>query len=348
VNGKAVPVLYRAFNLIDQTLLWSFGKKDPFSLRPSWTAYDGSPLIDAASDTFVEGSENGILYTQKLNTQYDETKGTLTQKPDPLVKYRYTRPGYANDSSKLTRWYGIENSVVGWRNYAFFTDNGGTLQCVDLNTMKPVYAIDVTDDSDSTMPLEEDIQNNTFYLYTANEMDKQEGQKNNLGKTYVRKIDGLTGKILWQTDPIVAKKTSNDSGGILSSPVLGQGDISNLIIYTMSLVATGTTEEGNTTYGGRIVAYDRNTGKEAWSINSKQNFWSSPLAVYDKNGKSYLIVCERSGEDKNGSMLLYEGSTHKLLYTLKLKGNIEATPAAYGNMLVVGTRGQMIYGISIE
>jgi hypothetical protein len=347
VNGKSVPVNFRIFSLIDQKLLWKFGGKDPFSYR-TWQAYDSSPLIDAGSDTLVEGGENGVLYTAKLNTQYDEDAGTLKLDPKPsLVKYRYTTPEYANDSStKKTRWYGIENSIVGWRNYAFFTDNGGTLQCVDLNTMKVVYAVDVTDDSDVSMPLEVDPANNTFYLYTGNEVDKQK-IKNGMGYSYHRKINGLTGEIMWEQK--YDAKYDDQGGGTLASPVLGKGDISNLIIYAMTGVPLKDKDSnGNTIYGGRIVAYDRASGKEAWRVETKEGYWSSPLAIYDSNGKAYIVQC-----DMGGYMKLYEGSTGDLLDTLNVTAgasnkHIEASPAAYGNMIVVGTRSQKIFGIKIK
>ena len=33
---------------------------------------------------------------------------------------------------------------------------------------------------------------------------------------------------------------------------------------------------------------------------------------------------------------------------INIESNIEASPAAYGNMIVVGTRGQRIYGIRLK
>lgn len=339
VNGHSVPVYFRAFSLIDQGLLWKFGGKDPFSHR-AWQAYDSSPLIDAGSDTLVTGGENGVLYAAKLNTDYNEAEGKITMDPEGLVKYRYTTPQYGESSKK--RWWGIENSIAGWRNYAFFTDNGGTMQCVDLNTMKVVYALDVTDDSDVSMPIEIDLANNTFYLYTGNEVDKQK-ITNGKGYSYHRKINGLTGEVIWEKKH--EAKYASQGSGTLTSPILGKGDMSNLVIYSMTLVPLKDKDsEGKTVYGGRIVAYDRATGNLAWpAIETKADYWSSPLAIYDKEGKGYIVQCDRSG-----FMKLYEGSTGKLLDTLNLGSRIDATPAAYDDMIVVGTRGQKIFGIKIK
>jgi len=48
-------------------------------------------------------------------------------------------------------------------------------------------------------------------------------------------------------------------------------------------------------------------------------------------------------------MFLLDGRTGELLDKLALgAGAIESTPAAYGNMIVVGTRGERVVGVKIE
>jgi len=71
--------------------------------------------------------------------------------------------------------------------------------------------------------------------------------------------------------------------------------------------------------------------------------WSSPVAVYDEDGNAYIIQC-----DSAGNMALIDGKTGTELDKVSLGTNIEATPAVYGNTVVVGTRGQKIYGITIK
>lgn len=159
-------IYFRAFSLIDGEKIMKVGasSSDPFALR-NWQAYDSSPLIDAETDTLIWPGENGIIYICKLNTVYDEAAGTVSMDMDPIkVKYRYT----STRNDQTARW-GIENSIVTWRNYMIFTDNAGMLQCVDLNTLELVYANDLLDDSDVSMVLEEDVENDTFYLYTGSE-----------------------------------------------------------------------------------------------------------------------------------------------------------------------------------
>lgn len=321
---------FRVISLIDNTVLWSFGGRDPFSYR-LWQAYDSSAIFHAESDTLITGGENGVLYSVKLNTDFNREEGTISVNPGPLAKYRYSASGYGERDDN--RWWGIENSVTAWRNYVFFTDNGGYLQCVDINTLTPVYVLDVTDDSDTSLVLEEDYDNNTFYLYTANEVDKQSGTGNGYGKSYHRKIDGITGEVLWQVEWEASVGNTSSNGGTLSTPHVGKGNISDLVIFNSTLVPVSV--DGITQNGGRIVAYDKKTGTEVWRFEQSSGYWSSPVVVYNESNEAFLIQC-----DRNGMMRIHNPRTCEILFELDMGSRIESTPAVFGNMLVVGTRGQ--------
>lgn len=330
VRGGAMK--YRIISLIDQTVLFEMNGKDPFSYR-RWTAFDSSALVDAASDTLVEPGENGVLYTIKLNTSFEPEAGTISVDPDEPVKYRYKADGLADNSG--SRWWGTENSMAGWRNYGFFTDNGGYMQCVDLNTMEPVWVQDVIDDSDSTIALEESLSDQTVYLYTATQVDKQPNAQTD-GHAYIRKVDGMTGRIVWEKK-YPCTYNSHVAGGVLSSPVLGRegSDIEGVVIYNIAK------EKGG---GSLLVALDKQTGEEKWTLRIRNYCWPSPLAVYDEQGKSYIAQC-----DSRGRMLLIAGATGEVLDTISIQDEttIEASPAAFGDMIVIGTRGQRIVGVRI-
>jgi len=319
VAGKKIPIGYRIFNLINQKQLYFLDGMDPDKFR-YWGAFDSGALIDAKTDTFIECGENGIIYTGKLNTSFQPEKKTISISPD-LVKYRYRSP----ISSKI----GIENSPVVYKNYIYFADNSGLFQCVDLNTLKPVWVRDVIDDTDSTTALEET--DSGVYLYTANEVDHHQ----KAGASYIKKLNALTGDLVWERK-IPALYDSHTNGGALASPVLGKHDISDLVIYNIA-------KTDMKTNGSTLIALDRETGKEKWKVNMKFYSWSSPVAIYTKEGKSYLIAC-----DSGGYMNLFEGTTGKKLDSLPLEANIEASPAVYDDMIVVGTRGSKIWGIRIK
>ncbi len=340
-GNKSNDMYFRAFNLIDGTLLMKFGATsgDPFALR-NWQAYDSSALIDAETDTLIVLGENGVLYTCKLNTNYDPDAGTVTMDPDPVKqKYRYTTPrNVAADDGG--RW-GMEDSAVAWRDYLIFTDNIGMLQCVNLNTLELVYANDLTDDSDVSMVLEEDIANNTFYLYTGCEYDEDVRKNGSSDTAYARKLDGMTGEIIWEEKYTV--RSGSVDGGILASPVLGKDGTSmeGLIIFNITQEVKG----DSTT--SRLVALDKLTGVQVWEYDMDIAGWSpsSPVPVYTEDGKGYIVQC-----DKAGDIALIDGATGSEVDKLNMgEGiNFESTPAIYDNMIVVGTRKQKIYFIEIE
>ncbi len=342
-HGDNVPdrevVRARLYSLIDQSLLYSFGKKpDPNSYR-KFHAYDSSALFDPETDTLIQPGENGILYTIKLNTQFDKEAGTLSVDPDPPVKINYTSPLYKDAAvpTPRARWWGIETSAAAWRNYLYVGENGGHLFCFDLNTMRLVWVQDTLDDTNVTPVFEESPEDGTCYIYisTSLHITSPGTTDPRKGGIPIWKIDAATGEVVWETDPYPCYTITGVSGGVQATPVLGQHDIADLVIFTIAR-----TPGVNT---GIVVALDKKTGQEVWRTQFNQYAWSSPVAVYTPEGKSYLIQC-----DTVGNMFLLEGTTGKILDQISLGANIEASPAVFGNTIVVGTRGQKIFGVTIN
>jgi outer membrane protein assembly factor BamB len=335
--GKEV-VRARLYSLIDQKLLYTFGKKaDPNSYR-RFHAYDSSALFDVESDTIIEPGENGVLYTIKLNTKFNKAAGTLTVDPDPIVKINYTNSTYKEVSFPTTsaRWWGFEDSAVAWKNYLYVADNGGKLFCWDLNTMKLVWVQNVLDDTNTSPVFEEDPATGKGYIYISTSLHiTAPGTANTRkGGIPIWKIDATTGEIVWQTPKYSCYTVTGVSGGVQDTPVLGRGDISNLVIYAIARSPTPS--------GGILVALDKKTGKEVWRTTFNHYAWSSPVAVYTRDGKSYIVLC-----DTAGNMFLVKGASGEILDYVNLGTNIEASPAVFGNTIVVGTRGQKIYAIKI-
>lgn len=335
---------FRVVSLIENKVLWSFGGRDPFSPR-EWQAYDSSAMVDAQTDTLIVAGENGLLYSVKLNSVFDRVNGTVSVNPDPLAKYRYTANGYGTLDSN--RQWGIESSPAFWKNYAFFTDNGGYLQCVDLNSLKTMYVKDLTDDGDAGVVLEEDYEAGTLYLYTANAVNTQSGAENGFGKSWHRKINAVTGETVWEKSWDASTGSSTTNGGTLSTPHVGHGSISDLVIYNAASVPVMV--NGEAVNGGRIVAYDKATGEVVWTHEQAADYWSAPVVIYDAAETAYLIQC-----DRNGIIRMHNPRTGEVLTEVDLGSRVDATPAVFNNMLVVGTRGsggsgegQKIIGIRI-
>jgi len=311
-----VNFAYRIFSLIDFSKLFEIKGNDSFARR-NWGAFDSTPLIDKNSDYMFLCGENGVFYSGKLNTIYDKGKVSISPQLD---KYRY-------DFNNKTR-RGIENSIAIYDNYGYFADNDGMLQCLNLKTLTPVWSLNVNDDTDSTVVLEN--KGKELNLFTACEIDFQ-GKD---GYSYVRKIDATAGKILWENKYKCAYD-EHTNGGALATPIVGKKDISNLVIY--NIARTPNYSEG------LLIAIDKETGKEIWKLKLKNYCWSSPVALYTKEGKSYIVQC-----DSTGKAMLIEGATGRLLHTIELGSNVEGSPAAFGNILVVGTRGSKIIGFEVK
>jgi len=319
VTDKEVEIGFRIFNLINQEQIFFINGLDKKALR-YWGAFDSSALIDAATDTLIQCGENSLLYKVKLNTNYNKNNKHISINPE-ITCYRY----YSLKNLRL----GIENSPAVFRNYVYFQDNEGILQCVDINTLSPVWIRDVTDDSDSTIAI--DVENDgKVSLYTACEIDHQ----GNEGYSYIRKINALNGELIWE-NKYSCIYDGDTNGGVLAAPVIGKHDIENLVIYSIA--------KTDDPYVGKLIAFDKRTGKEIWKIDLDYYSWSSPVDVYTKEGKGYIIFC-----DSAGYMYLIDGKTGTILDKIILDGNVEGSPAVYENMIVVGTRGQHIWGIKLK
>lgn len=320
-------------SLIDGSILFEYGHEDPLALRQDnggWCAFDSSPLVDANTDTLIWPGENGILYTIKLNTSYDETTGSLSVAPDRPVLTRYATARTTEEEY----WYGYEASVSIVENYLYVSENGGMFYCVDLNTMALVWAQDTKDDSNAS-PVFERISEEEGYIYTAPSLHWTK-DADHKGTTSIYKLNALTGEIVWEK-PYDVHTVDNVSGGVQSTPLLGKPGTS---LEGMLICAIARTPNLGT---GILVALDTQTGAELWRYTTDFYAWSSPVAVYDDTGKGYIIL-----GDTGSKLHFLEGSTGTVLHTLKLNGNIEATPAVFNDMLVVGTRKEKIYGIQIK
>jgi len=323
--GQGIPekgaIGYRIFSLINMEQLYFIEGRDPIAYR-DWGAFDGAPLINKETDTLILGGENGIFYNVKLNTYFDEKTGELKINPKE-IKYLYKIDGNS--------YQGIENSVAAYRNLVYFADNGGSIQCVDLLTLKPVWIFNAGDDTDASLTIE--VEKNIPYIYTGNEVDKQ-GSK---GISCIRKINGITGEVVFQNKyeamSLIGEHAVN--GGVLATNVIGKKSIGNLVIFTIARY-----EEFNS---GLILAIDKYTGKEVWRYKMPNYAWSSPVDFYDDNGKGYIIQC-----DSVGNMYLIEGASGEVCFNINLGSNIESSPAIFNDSIVVATRGGEIHCVKVK
>lgn len=312
---------YRIFSLIDGKLLYFLNGNDSKAYR-GWGAFDGSALINRETDTLILGGENGLFYNIKLNANYNKENGQISINPE-IIKYAYE----INDNS----YQGIENSAAVYKNLAYFADNGGGIQCVDLMNLNPAWTFDGTDDTDATLTVE--VEEGVPYIYTANEVDKQ----GTSGTTYLRKLNGLNGKLIFEKPykamSLIGKNPVN--GGVLATNIVGKNRLSNMVIFSIARY-----KKFNS---GLMAALDKQSGEEIWTLEMPNYAWSSPVDVYDKDGKGYIIQC-----DSAGYIYLIDGESGTILNKIKVNNNIESSPAVFENTMVVAERFGKIYGIRIK
>ena len=316
VGGKRVKCGTRIWSLIDQSLLYMIDGSDSVAIR-KWQAFDGSPLVDAATDTLIQAGENGVLYTVKLNSSLSGGTMTINPEVDRMV-YRQSLDGQV----------GSENSVVMYGNYVYFGNNTGIIQCVDLNTMSTVWSFYAQDDIDATMVIEVEP-DGSVGLYAANEQDKRGSN----GKSQMFKLNALTGELLWCRDSDPISQNDENGGGSFATPAVGKNSLSDLVYFHVCRTVDSR---------GMLYALDKNTGEIIWSHAMGSYGWSSPTCVYTPSGAGYVLV-----GSSNGMLRLFDGRTGQIVAAADLEANIEGSPAVFDDMLVVGTRGAKIYGVRI-
>lgn len=314
------------YSLIDQKPLFFQNGSDPKAIR-KWPAFDSSALFDKNTDELFVGGENGLVYKLKLNTQFSLKDKTIKIKP-AVERFSYSKKD--KSTKPINSALGIENSLSRYENLLYFSDNGGTIKCIDTN-LKEIWSINNLDDTDSSITI--DVEDGVPYLYTGNEVDKQ-GKE---GYSRILKINGKTGEIVWEKKFKCASRfgDSPSNGGLLGTNIIGKNDMKDLVI--ISLCRYGKFD------GGALIALDKKTGKEVWKHDLSIYSWSSPVDVYDKDGKSYIIQCER-----NGMIRLIEGSTGKLLGSMNQDSYVEASPSVFNNYMVYASRTGKIYGMKLK
>lgn len=323
-SGQAPRVL--VVSLIDGEILYSFGEYDEFAPRSEWSAFDSSALVDAQTDTLIYPGENGVIYFAHLNTQYDEAAGTLSVQPE-MRKFAFT------STSSDAYYYGMEDSALAWRGHLFIADNGGNFLCIDMNTLEIEWRFDCLDDTNCTGVLEVDETGHPYiYLSTSFHM----GWRSYYTATIpVWKIDAVTGKEVWHHD-YECYSESGLSGGVQGSLTLGKGELDGILYVAMARYPNS--------YDGELLALDTETGEEIWTYQSDSYSWSTPTCFYDTEGNGYVLYTSCIG----GRMYWLDGLTGEVLDVFPFDCTMEASPVVYNNKVVIGTRNNEIFGITLK
>lgn len=286
-----------------------FFAEDPKAQR-RWGAYDSSPV--RLGQFLFRPGENGTVYK-------------LIAGPGKLTMHsalRYTVNGAAP---------GIEASMTVYRNYGFTADNHGNILAINLNTMKPVWLYQLGDDTDATPVLE--IEEVKPYLYVGCEIDRQD-----VGSAKFVKLNALDGSEIWKTN-IDGRRMNIDKkhfdGGFYSSALPGQGNCSHLIWANCVKNTSG--------QNGALVAIERASGKIAYETKLKYYAWSSPVGFINEKNEMFVVT-----GDCSGNIYIINGQDGTILTSSRIGSNFESSPVVVGNQLVIGSRGNSIFKLSIK
>lgn len=321
VNGRS---RVKVVNLIDNSVMFEFGHNETFANR-GWHMFDSSPLVSAETDQLIYPGENGILYIIHLNTKYNEQTGELSVDPDNIVKWKYN--GVRSGSRY---WLGVESSAAIINNYIFLADNGGNLMCLDLNTLELVWVQDVLDDTNCSPVV--DVEDGHPYIYISTSFHYG-WRSYSTAAIPIFKIDAETGEIVWRTD-YTCYTVQDLSGGVQGTIAVGKNKLSDMIFVPIARTPGASS--------GTLAALKKDTGEVVWEKETSMYSWSSPVDFYDADGNGYLLYC-----NSGFNMFLIDGKTGEQLDYMNLGGNIEASPAMYGNYAVVGTRAMRTYCIQV-
>ncbi|MCH5318341.1 MAG: dehydrogenase [Paramuribaculum sp.] len=275
-----------------------------------WGAYDSSPL--RVGQFLFRPAENGGIYKFIV--------GEASLKLHSVL--RYSVGGAAP---------GIESSMAIYSNYGFVTDNHGNILGVNLDNLTPVWHYSIGDDTDAT-PLVA-VENGIPYLYVGCEIDRQAR-----GYCVFVKLNGLTGEEEWKAE-VPGKRyqtgTKHFDGGFYASALLGKGNCEGLIFTNCVKNLSG--------QNGAFVAFDRKTGAVKYETPLKAYAWSSPVGYLLNDGRWIVVT-----GDCHGNIYVINGENGEIILTEKVGHNFESSPAIVDNSIILGSRTNGIYKITLQ
>ncbi len=213
----------------------------------------------------------------------------------------------------------IEGSVAVVGDTAYFANSGGLLQGWDLSSLRTgegtptrTFRFWMGDDVDASVVVDTD-----GYLYVGVEHERGTARSREIGQLV--KIDPRH-----PDDPVVwsVPDADGNSSGTWSTPAL----VGDTVIWP--------------TGPGRVLGLDRATGAVRWTVRLPGPLIGSPAVV-----DGVWIQGDCSGV-LHGFDVRNPAVSPPELWTVKLGGCIEATPAVWNGTIYVGTRGGFEFALA--
>ncbi len=311
-TGEIGAYLYDLVTM--QPLLFINGRRSTEQVQYSSNgAFDSSALFvrGAGSDALVIAGENGLLYTVELNGRMAlGEESVLTVSPETVYMNSLAYDERENRTA-------IEGAPAMYGSLVYVGDAWGILRCVDTDTMRTVWTYDNGDNTDAAMAL--DLTEEGLALYTGNTTYARLSKTKQVG---IHRLDALTGEEIWTFEIDCVKNTSVDEAGCKASPVIGQRGLKDYVYFTVNQVRGGEAV---------LMCLNKSDGKCVWQKKLAESV-SSPTAVYSEFGDGWILQC-----DSKGNIYLLDGLTGEEKAHTAVEGTIEASPAVYRDLMVVGT-----------
>lgn len=337
VDPRGYPLIYIAsggttdgengvliISLADGSVLYEFAAGDGF---PSGVSrFGAAPLVDAGSDCLIYPGENGILYTIKLNSTYDEAGGAVSVRPEITAKWYY----YSTRSSQSPPCF--DSGAVTFGEHIITADSSGNAMCINLNTLEPVWAQDIVEDVNASCVLS--FEDDAPYVYFCTSLNA--GARTEQAQSGIYKLDALSGRIVWSTAYSCYYGGVNDvRGGVQGTMVVGKNSLAGIIYVPIARAPSENT--------GYLAAISADNGSELWKIETHSLSTCSPVAVYDPEGGGYIIY-----STSGGYLYIIDGLAGNVLDAINLDCSFSSSPVVFNNTVVLCADDGRIFAIELK
>lgn len=323
------PVGLRWYDLQDQECIHFVSGRPITGLDG---AFNTSALIDANTNTAIALTRDGFLYTEAL-----DLRCLVTDSRQFSMLSDFAGPRLVRLTGERER---VTTAPVMYGSRLWFGTSEGRILCVDANALQLLWSAKVSN-MVYTLGMAQDA-SGQLWLYTGDAMGSATDV---ISPVQLYRINADTGEISWAT--AAADSTAGFFTGAIAACIVGENELDEMVFFTLNSVCVS---DGSVT--SRMVAADRATGRIIWQRGLSGECKSSPIAVYTADGRGWIVQMA-----ENGRMTLLDGLTGTEVAALTLAGDRWSSPAAFDDMLVIGScvygddglpAGGHIYGVRIR
>jgi PQQ-like domain len=298
------------------TVLWSLDSHagGPVTWNDDW---DGAPLL--VHGHLLVGGENSWFYVIRLNRHY-RPDGKVAVRPHVVARV----PSWDGRllAMRSDRAFSIESSVSYHRGIAYFANSAGLVEGWDVRRTlrdgavpRRVFRFWMGDDTDASVVVDE-----RGFLYAAAEIERFSARSRQLGQLVKLDPRRPRNPVVWSVP--LRRVGRAGKAGSWSTPAVDRATV---------YVATN---------AGGVVAVDRRTGRVRWTVDLPGPTWGSPVVVDGVLLEGDCLGVLHAFDVRNASRRPPE------LWSIRLGGCIESTPAVWRGRIYLGTRGGALYAIA--